>query len=146
MRLPRAGEYAIRCVLYLSRQGQGVLVPRKEVAAEMDIPHPFLAKVAQQLARAGLIDIVQGSRGGFRLALPPENISMLAVLEAVVGNIYLNDCILRPDSCHRSPECEIHRIWEKIVGEFRSSLASARFSEFIPHNCPSSQPPQKKGV
>jgi DNA-binding IscR family transcriptional regulator len=36
----------------------------------MDIPAQFLGKIAQQLARAGIIEIVQGSKGGYRLLVP----------------------------------------------------------------------------
>jgi DNA-binding IscR family transcriptional regulator len=52
MRLTRAGEYAVRCVLYLASKGVDSLCNRKQIAAEMDIPDQFLSKIAQQLARA----------------------------------------------------------------------------------------------
>ena len=57
MRLTRAGEYAVRCMLYLCREGRGVLTNRQEIADSADIPAHFLAKIAQQLAKAGLIEI-----------------------------------------------------------------------------------------
>ena len=60
MRLTRAGEYAVRCILYLASRGEGVVSRRKELAEAMDIPEQFLSKIAQQLARAGMIEIVQG--------------------------------------------------------------------------------------
>jgi Rrf2 family protein len=145
MRLSRAGEYAIRCILNLSQKGQGVLVTRKTVADEMDIPHQFLSKIAQQLARAGLIEIVQGARGGFKLALPSDQISLLDVLEAVIGEIFLNDCILRPDSCHRSPQCAVHQVWQAAVLDLRQTLRSARFSDLIQNTCQSVDHPQQKG-
>ena len=64
MKLTRAGEYAVRCLLYLSTQGIGVVCKRKQIAVKMDIPDQFLGKIAQQLARAGFLEIVQGARGG----------------------------------------------------------------------------------
>ena len=99
MRLTRAGEYAVRCVLHLSSQGQGTLCARKDVAERMDIPDQFLGKIAQQLARAGVIDIVQGAKGGLRLVVAPDRVTLLEVVEAVIGEIFLNDCVLRPESC-----------------------------------------------
>jgi hypothetical protein len=66
MRLTRAGEYAVRCVLYLSAREEGTVVPRREVAEAMEIPGVFLGKIAQQLARSGILEIIQGARGGFR--------------------------------------------------------------------------------
>jgi DNA-binding IscR family transcriptional regulator len=51
MKLTRAGEYAIRCVLYLSTQAQGEVIGRRAIALAMDIPNQFLGKIAQRLAR-----------------------------------------------------------------------------------------------
>ena len=88
MRLTRAGEYAVRCVLYLSKKGKGTLVSRKEIADHAAIPAHFLAKIAQDLAKAGMIEIRQGSRGGFRLLMDPKEITLLSVVETMIGEIY----------------------------------------------------------
>jgi Rrf2 family protein len=131
MRLSRAAEYAVRCMLYLSIAGKGVLVSRRTVAGEMDIPEQFLGKIAQQLARAGLIEIIQGAKGGFRLMRIPSELTLLAVIEAVIGQIFLNDCILRPESCDRSPACKVHVVWENVRNQLRESLRQATFSALM---------------
>ena len=131
MRLTRAGEYAVRCVLFLSSQGQGVVCNRKKIAKAMDIPDQFLGKIAQQLAHAGLIEVVQGSKGGLRLAISPDKISLLEVVEAVIGEIFLNDCILRPESCDRSNSCAAHFVWEKARNQLRETLREATFTKLL---------------
>lgn len=70
MRLIKAGEYAIRCLLYLSAQEEGVVTPRNEIADAMDIPREFLAKIAQQLSRGDIIETIQSPKGGFCLRVP----------------------------------------------------------------------------
>jgi len=131
MRLTRAGEYAVRCVLYLASKGVDILCNRKQIAAEMDIPDQFLSKIAQQLAHAGFIDIVQGSRGGLKLAIAPENLTMLDVVEAVIGEIYLNDCVIRPESCRRSQACTVHQVWENARSQLRDTLREATFASLL---------------
>ena len=131
MRLTRAGEYAVRCVLYLASQGVGVLCARKEIARKMDIPDQFLGKIAQQLARAGAIEIVQGARGGVRLVVPPEELTLLEVVEAVIGEIFLNDCVMRPESCNRSHACAVHCIWAKAKDQLRQTLQEATFDRIL---------------
>jgi Rrf2 family protein len=131
MRLTRAGEYAVRCVLYLSSQGQGVVCNRKQIAAEMDIPDQFLGKIAQQLARSGILEIVQGARGGLKLTASPEHLSLLDVVEAVIGEIFLNDCVMRPESCRRSRACSVHQIWDKARNQLRDTLRQATFSSLL---------------
>ena len=131
MRLTRAGEYAIRCALYLSFEGMGTIVTKKKIAECMDIPSQFLGKIAQQLSRAGIIEIVQGSRGGYRLLIPAEDLTLLHVVEAVIGEIYLNDCVARPESCERIPVCSIHRIWETARDQLRGTLRQADFKSIL---------------
>ena len=131
MRLSRAGEYAVRCVLYLASKGVGIICNRKQIAAEMDIPDQFLGKIAQQLARAGFLEIVQGARGGFKLAVAPENLSLLDVVEVVIGEIYLNDCVIRPESCQRSQACSVHQVWEKARNQLRDTLRTATFASLL---------------
>jgi Rrf2 family protein len=134
MRLTRAGEYAVRCVLHLATQGQGTLCARKDVAARMDIPDQFLGKIAQQLQRAGLIEIVQGARGGLRLIVPPSRVTLLDVVEAVIGEIFLNDCVMRPESCDRSHACAVHCVWAKAKDQLRRTLEEATFAVLLKEN------------
>ena len=131
MRLTRAGEYAVRCILYLASRGEGVVSRRKELAEAMDIPEQFLSKIAQQLARAGMIEIVQGPKGGLRLAVSPDKLSLLDVVETVIGEIFLNDCVMRPESCYRSNTCAINRVWEKARNQLRETLREATFSRLL---------------
>ena len=128
MRLTRAGEYGIRCVLHLARHGKGTLVSRKEIAVRTDVPPHFLAKIAQQLSRAGIIEILQGANGGYRLLAEPSEITLLSVIEAVIGEISLNDCVSRPESCHNSRICAIHRVWEKANRQLRDTLRETNFA------------------
>ena len=131
MRLTRAGEYAVRCVLYLARQGAGVVSNRKQISEVMDIPDQFLGKIAQQIARAGFIEIVQGAKGGLRLVVSPEKLTLLDVVEAVVGEIFLNDCLMLPESCYRSNACAVHAVWEKARNQLRDTLREATFAKLL---------------
>lgn len=136
MRLTRAGEYAVRCSLYLSSRNRGQVISRKEISREMDIPGPFLTKIAQQLAKAGILEIVQGARGGYRLLASPETVSLLDVIEVIEGELFLNDCVLRPESCFRSPSCAIHRVWEKARDQLRQTLRQATMDKLLEEeNC-----------
>jgi len=131
MRLTKAGEYAIRCALFLSHRGKGVVVSKKDIARAMDIPAQFLGKIAQQLARAGIIEIVQGAKGGYRLLVSSEKLTLLDVVEAVIGEIYLNDCVVRPESCVRMSGCSIHRVWERARDQLRETLRQADFKSIL---------------
>jgi Rrf2 family iron-sulfur cluster assembly transcriptional regulator len=131
MRLTRAGEYAIRCILYLARNGKGMLVSRQEIAEQADVPSHFLAKIAQQLARSSIIEIQQGARGGYILLKDPARLTMLEVIEAIIGEISLNDCVGRPDSCRNSPTCVVHRVWCTANDQLRTTLGQVSFADLL---------------
>jgi Rrf2 family protein len=131
MRLTKAGEYAIRCILYLSSQEEGSIISRRDIAKQMDIPDQFLGKIAQQLARAGLVEIIQGAKGGYRLRLPPSKITLLAVVEAVIGEIFLNDCLMNSGCCLRSKACSVNKIWEKARNQLRATLQEVFFDQLL---------------
>lgn len=131
MRLTRAGEYAVRCVLYLAKKGDGELVSRQEIAEQCDVPSHFLAKIAQQLAKVGIIEILQGAKGGYRLLRRPEKITLLDVIETIIGEIFLNDCVIRPESCHNSLDCAVNRVWIRARDQLRQTLSEVTFADLM---------------
>lgn len=118
-------------MVYLAGQGKGVLTSRQEIADQADIPGHFLAKIAQDLAKAGFIEIRQGARGGFVLLREPENISLLEVVETMIGEIYLNDCVARPSSCNVTSSCTVHRVWMDARDQLRETLRQVNFAWLV---------------
>ena len=124
-----AAEYAVRCVLYLTDKGQGVLTSRQEIAHNTYIPSKFLAKIAQELARAGIIEIRQGSKGGYSLKQNPVELNMLTVVETMIGEISLNECTTNPASCQASSGCSANTVWTEARNQVRETLRKANFAD-----------------
>jgi Rrf2 family protein len=118
-------------MLYLSGQRIGQVVNRMEIASAMDVPAQFLGKIARQLARAGYIEIDQGPKGGFRMAIPPEKVTLLGVIESIIGEIYLNNCLIRPESCNRNPTCSVYQVWQKARRQLRQTLEQTTFADLV---------------
>ncbi len=131
MKVTRATEYAIRCMVYLSTQEMGKLSSRKEISSIAEIPEHFLSKIAQDLAKAGLIKIHQGARGGFSLLKSPQEISMLEVVETMIGEIYLNECVTRPEGCLASYNCAVHTVWLRARDQLRQTLAEVSIADLV---------------
>jgi Rrf2 family protein len=131
MKLTRAAKYAVRCTIYLSQQGTEVLVKRKAIAEAMDIPTQSLTKIAQSLSKAGIIENFQGAQGGLRLMVSPEELTLLRVVEAEIGEIFLNDCIVEPHACLRSSSCAVHRVWDRARDQLRNTLNEVTFAQLL---------------
>jgi Rrf2 family protein len=85
VKMSRGVEWAVHCCLNLAWVGPGDAVTVTRLAAFYDLPVAYLSKQVQALVRAGIASSVSGPRGGFRLARPPERISLLDVVTAIEG-------------------------------------------------------------
>jgi Rrf2 family protein len=88
MKLTRSSAYALTAMACLARRGTTGLVPSHSLAAEATaIPERFLLKLLLPLVSAGILRSVRGPGGGYKLARPASDISVLDVIQAVDGPI-----------------------------------------------------------
>jgi len=126
--ITRATEYAIRAVLYLAKQPAGEIVLKKDICQTQNITPAFLTKILQPLIKAGIVGSQRGVGGGFYLARAPERISLLDVVEAEEGPIYINQCLMGEGSCARDVFCPVHGAWRHIRDEMTRVLAEYNFA------------------
>ncbi len=111
MQITRAADYAVRVIVHLSSLPPGSRVQKSALVELSEAPESFLSKVLQRLVASGLITSRRGGGGGFELALPAEQISVLRVVEAIDGPIRLNLCVPGASGCERSIACAVHPVW-----------------------------------
>lgn len=75
-------EYALRAVVALA-SGGGQPIVTSQLAKATEVPEGYLYKVLQQLGRKNLVQSQRGSKGGYTLTKPPEEITLLSVINAV---------------------------------------------------------------
>lgn len=86
MKISAQVDYACRVLAELGRlHGSGTPARGEHLAEVEAVPPPFLAQILQKLRHAGLIVSRRGVQGGYTLARPPAEISVLDVLVAVEG-------------------------------------------------------------
>ncbi|TVL89614.1 Rrf2 family transcriptional regulator [Streptomyces sp. SAJ15] len=85
MKMGEGVEWGLHCCLTLAWLGADTPVPTARLAAAFELPPAYLNKRLQALVRAGLLTSTPGARGGFRLARPPEAITLMDVVTAVEG-------------------------------------------------------------
>jgi Rrf2 family protein len=113
MKLTMTGDYAVRALVYLATKKAGEISTTAGIAREQDIPPSFLAKVMQSLARTAIVKTRRGKAGGFSLVGDGSNISLLNVVEAVEGPIFLNRCLTKISDCNRDSFCPSHQVWKE---------------------------------
>jgi Rrf2 family protein len=81
MKLSRASSYALAYLAHLAREKPDKPVPSHEVARELDLPEWFLLKVLTPRVSMGILGSVKGPKGGYSLARPPKDITLLEVAD-----------------------------------------------------------------
>jgi len=125
LELTRRGDYAVRAMLALARQPAGELTSARRIAEEMEIPVRFLPQVMSDLGRAGLVEATTGRSGGYRLARPPAEISLLEVVEAVEGDSRRRTCVLRGGPCGTDGHCDVHDVFFAAQDAMLRALSAA---------------------
>jgi len=125
MQLTRAADYAVRVMIHLATLPAGTRLNRDNLATASEVPTHFLSKVLQVLVRARLIVAHRGPSGGFALAIPAEQVSVLRVVEAVEGPIVLNACMTNGLGCSRQGWCPAHLVWLEAQAALTQVLKNA---------------------
>ena len=84
MRLTTMTDYAMRLLMYVAQRPER-LCTIAEIAASYGISEAHLMKITHQLGQAGFIETVRGKGGGMRLAAPPQEINLGAVVRQMRG-------------------------------------------------------------
>jgi Rrf2 family protein len=138
VRLSEGVEWGIHCTALLA-----VLPPERTMSAARlaeyhGVPAPYLTKHLQALVRGRVLESVPGPRGGFRLARPPAELTVLDIVEAIDGIDPSFSCteIRRrgptrlPAREYRVP-CSIHALMDRADAAWRAELAAVSVSDLV---------------
>lgn len=129
MHISRAGEYGVLGLLHLIRQPAGQPVMIDAVSRDETIPKSFLAKIFQDLAKAGLLRSQRGAGGGFVLARPADQITVLEVIEAIDGRIALQRCLGDEPECDRREACALCSLFVEAQDRLKEVFARTSMAE-----------------
>lgn len=121
-------------MVYLAGRDRQQLVSAREIAENQNIPQRFLRTIVSQFAKLGFINSYQGNGGGVRLAEGAENKTLLEVIEAVEGPIYLNVCMQGEVACQFSSQCSVHLVWHEAQAAIQQILGGKKIKELAQVN------------
>lgn len=121
-------------MVYLAGREDNGLVSAREIAENQNIPQRFLRSIVSQFAKQGFISSVQGNKGGVKLAPGAEHKTLLEVIEAVEGQIFLNACMQGVEICQFSSQCAVHLVWQEAQDALQKILGAKTISELATIN------------
>lgn len=108
-------EYAIRALLDVASHGQDSYVAIRDICRRARLPESSTRKMVQALAQQRLLRSIPGPHGGYQLARPPDQISILDVIEVIDGTGAFKACVLGLPACRDEAPCALHPTWEETT-------------------------------
>lgn len=125
-------EYALRAVTWLAaRPGEGMTAQR--IAEATQVPEDYLSKVLNLLVRGEVLTSQRGRNGGFQLARPAAEISMLAVVNAVEPIQRISKCPLGLRA-HGVRLCPLHRRLDDAYALVEEAFGRTTLEELVADN------------
>lgn len=130
MRISRSTGYALLAVGYIAKNQGKKTVLSQDISKQYDIPLEYLLKILQQLVRANVLHSKRGPRGGFSLAKPTKQITMLEMIEAVDGPM-TGQLNIAEQAGGEKFSLKAEKVYEKSVAQARSVLEKAKLSSLL---------------
>jgi Rrf2 family protein len=127
--ISKTAEYALRAVVYLAETYDEPSTTQK-IADVAKVPVGYLAKVMQSLSRAEIVQSQRGLNGGFSLSKPPQEITILEVVNAVDPVQRIKACPLGLEA-HERQLCPLHRELDDVAAHIENSFRKTCIADLI---------------
>ena len=130
--LSKRGDYVARSAICLAGcYESGVPKKLRQVSSEMGVPRTYVSQILGDLVRAGLAQSFFGTQGGYSLARPPSEVSLLEVVEAAEGPLAPETCVLGDAPCRWESVCPLHETWGTAAAALRTVLAATSLADLV---------------
>ena len=139
LRVSKLTDYATAVMTCLASAGDGV-TSAQALSERARLELPTVSKLLKQLAQAGLVASTRGINGGYRLARPPERITIADIVTAMEGPIGMTECSAHAGLCGHEPHCGVRVNWQRINHAIADALASVTLADML------KPPPKRAGT
>ncbi len=132
MQLTLYTDFSLRVLIYLSMHPDR-LVTIREISDYFAISRNHLVKVVHNLSRQGIIDTVQGKRGGLRLASEAASLTVGAIVRATEPHFHMAECF-QPEAegrCAVEPVCGLKHVLDEATDAYLQVLDRHKVGDLL---------------
>jgi Rrf2 family nitric oxide-sensitive transcriptional repressor len=129
-----ATQYTLILIAYLAEHYNDEYISLKLVAENHRLSFAFLKQIALNLKNSGIVESKEGLKGGYRLALPPEKISMDTIVKSFKEFITPAACLRSHANCKLYCFCQLKNAWQNALLESLNKLSKKKLSEYVRAN------------
>lgn len=135
MRITLESDYALRIVTSLAMHSD--VVDAKTISDETSVTQRFTLKILHKLVMGNLVVSYKGVRGGYKLKLSTDEITLKTVIELIDGPIMMVRCLESSESCALNKDktaCIYHHIFDTISYDLAKKLSGITISDVLNKN------------
>ena len=111
------GRYALRVLIELAKNSNGEYIAMKKIAEKQGISLKYLERILSVLTQNGIIEGVQGKKGGYRLTRKPEEYTVGEILRLTEGDLAPVSCLeCDAEKCDKAETCPTRPMWVELHG------------------------------
>jgi Rrf2 family cysteine metabolism transcriptional repressor len=129
MKLSTRTRYGMRAIIELAQHQDKRPLQLKAIAERQDISVKYLEQLMGILRAAGFVRSVRGSKGGYVLARPAEQIRVHEVFRCLEGPVTTTECTADTEICERSTDCIAREIWLQVETAVQNVLSAITLAE-----------------
>lgn len=136
MRISARADYAVRAAAELAAADQETPVRAETLASSQDIPYRFLEGILSDLRRDGIVISQRGAGGGYRLALPADQVTIADVIRAVDGPLVFVRGSRPSDLEYQGPAAPLLQVWVALRASVRTVLEQVTLAALVKDGLP----------
>lgn len=133
MRIRRLTDYGIVLLVHMGAEPRRVF-RASELSARTNLPQPTVGKLLRALTRKGLLASHRGARGGYRLAVSPDQVSIAQLIATLEGPLALTLCVPEAGgrtTCRHQSHCPAQSPWQRIQRAVLLALEDVSLGDMI---------------
>lgn len=136
MKLSTRTRYGMRAIIELAQHEGKRPLQLKVIAERQDISVKYLEQLMSLLRSAGFVRSVRGSKGGYVLARPADQIKLNEVFRCLEGPVTTAECTEDESYCERSADCAARQVWVRVEAAIQDVLGSIKLSDLVQESKP----------
>ncbi|MFA7663148.1 MAG: Rrf2 family transcriptional regulator [Patescibacteria group bacterium] len=128
MKVSTNSRYGLRAMAYLAKQP--AYCSLTQIAKDENISRAYLEKIFIKLKQAGLVDVKQGSTGGYKLAKPANKITVFDIFTVLEKQVLGIKC-LTTHNCPMKNNCLTYNVWGKVENSIYQTLKSISLKSLL---------------
>ncbi len=132
MKISTRARYGLKAMIDIALNEEKGAVSLNAIAERNGISENYLEQLIAALKRGGFVKSVRGAGGGYKLNMPPEDITVCQLLEALEGSLSLVECG-DEGTCGSAgcSGCTAKTVWQRLSANLKETAGSITLKDLI---------------